>query len=174
MLSAALACATTSAASHWIIFFLNGRSALRDIALGGCRSVSTLADSLLFQHRPSFESGSALGASFPARMLGEHLLCKELKPKQPKTETPGLKAKTCALSVTRGRPAPMGHWKGSSPSRTVEHKCIGSSDADVASVNALQEVQRDQMMPDLPKKGRKITNARAMPNQSHGLQCGAA
>jgi hypothetical protein len=34
-----LASATTSAASHWIIFFLNGRSALRDIALKGCRSI---------------------------------------------------------------------------------------------------------------------------------------
>jgi hypothetical protein len=32
----------------------------------------------------------------------------------------------------------------------VKHKCIGSAHADVASVNALQEVQRDEMMPDLP------------------------
>ena len=100
MLSAALASATTSAASHWIIFFLNGRSALRALPWEECRSIPTLADSLLFQHRPSFESGSALGASFPARMLGVHLLCKELKPKQPKTETPGLKARACALSVS--------------------------------------------------------------------------
>ena len=91
--------------SHWIIFFLNGRSALRDIALGGCRSIPTLADSLSFQHRPSFESGSALGASFPTRMLGVHLLCKELKPKQPKTETPGLKVRACALSVTSSQNA---------------------------------------------------------------------
>ena len=92
MLSAALAFATTSAASHWIIFFLNGRSALRGIALGGGRSIPTLADSLLFQHRPSFESGSALGASFPAQMLGVHLLCKELKPKQPENGNPRLKS----------------------------------------------------------------------------------
>jgi hypothetical protein len=70
--------------------------------MGRCRSIPTLADSLLFQHRPSFESGSALGASFPTRMLGVHLLCKELKPKQPKTEIPGLKARACALSITRG------------------------------------------------------------------------
>jgi hypothetical protein len=34
----------------------------------------------------------------------------------------------------------------------VEHKCIGSSDADIASVNDLQEVQGDQMMPHLPKE----------------------
>ena len=96
MLSAALAFATTSAASDWIIFLLNGRSALRGIALGGCRSILTLADSLLYQHRPSFKSGSALGASFPARMLGVQLVCKELKRKQPKTKTPGLKARACA------------------------------------------------------------------------------
>jgi len=70
--SAALAFATTSAASHWIIFFFNGRSALRDMPWKK-RKAFSFADSLFFQHRPSFESGSALGASFPARMLGVRL-----------------------------------------------------------------------------------------------------
>ena len=74
------------------MFFLNGRSALRDIALGGCRSIPTLADSLLFQHRPSFESGCALGASFPARMLGVHLLCKKIKTKATQNGNPRLKS----------------------------------------------------------------------------------
>jgi hypothetical protein len=103
MLSAALASATTSAPSHWIIFFLNGRSAPGNIALGGCRSIPTLADSLLFQHRPSFESGSALGANFPTRMLGVHLLCKELNPKQPNTETPRLKSQGLCPFGHQGR-----------------------------------------------------------------------
>src|SRR5262249_5028735 len=34
----------------------------------------------------------------------------------------------------------------------VEYETIGSSYADVASVNALQEVQRDEMVLDLPKE----------------------
>jgi hypothetical protein len=34
-------------------------------------------------------------------MLGVHPLCKELRRKQPKTETPGLKARACALSVKK-------------------------------------------------------------------------
>ena len=89
------------------MFFLNGRSALRDIALGGCRSIPTLADSLLFQHRPSFESGCALGASFPARMLGVHLLCKKLKPEQPKTGTPRLKSQgLCPCGHTQQKTKP--------------------------------------------------------------------
>jgi hypothetical protein len=34
----------------------------------------------------------------------------------------------------------------------VEHETIGSSSADVASVNSLQELQRDEMMLDLSKE----------------------
>jgi hypothetical protein len=34
----------------------------------------------------------------------------------------------------------------------VEHETIGSSRADVASVNSLQELQRDEMMLDLSKE----------------------
>ena len=64
-----------------LLNFLN----LPMLKLGGSENLSQCSLRLSL---PLQESSSVLDASFPARMLGVHLLvCKELKPKQPKRKS---------------------------------------------------------------------------------------
>ena len=99
MLSAALAFATTSAASHWIIFLLNGRSALRALPWEDAeypqRSQILFCSSIARRSRAVPHSvrvfpGGCWECTYCAR-----------KTKQPKTETPGLKVTVLCLSHAR-------------------------------------------------------------------------
>ena len=96
-----LASATTSAASHWIIFFLNGRSALRDIALGGmpkhphARRFSFVPASPVVRER--FRTRCELSRTD----AGSAPTVQRIKPKGTQNGNPGLIiARACALSVS--------------------------------------------------------------------------